>query len=153
PHAPQACTCNRRPSWAVTNKLMPLAKGPSSARAVVVCSIAPPLTRECRSLLRLLSYIERGTLRPSAERSDLSMQAIEKGKALRRWGGSAGGGAVYRAVRARAPRQFDALHLLGLIRYQQGRPGEAHELLSQAIKLRPGSTQALSIFMVALLAL
>src|SRR5262252_11232573 len=54
---------------------------------------------------------------------------------------------------SRDPRQFDALHLLGLIRYQQGRAGEAHELLSQAIKLRPRSPQALAILVAALLAL
>jgi protein O-GlcNAc transferase len=81
------------------------------------------------------------------------MQAIEKGKALHRMGRIAEAEAVYCAVLARDPRQFDALHLLGLIRYQQGRPGDAHELLSQAIKLRPGSASALSVFVAALLAL
>jgi predicted O-linked N-acetylglucosamine transferase (SPINDLY family) len=43
--------------------------------------------------------------------------------------------------------------LLGLILYQRGHPREAHDLLSQAIKLRPRSPQALSIFIAALLAM
>jgi protein O-GlcNAc transferase len=81
------------------------------------------------------------------------MQTIEQGKALHGMGRIAEAEAIYRAVLARDPREFDALHLLGLIRYQQGRPREAHDLLSRAIKLRPRSAQALSIFMATLLAL
>jgi Flp pilus assembly protein TadD len=105
--------------------------------------------RECRSLRRLLSYVE-GAPRSSAETSDLPMQTIEQAKALHRMGRIAEAEAVYRSVLARNPREFDALHLLGLIRYQQGRPSEAHALLSQAIKLRPRSPQALSVFMASL---
>src|SRR5262245_60626603 len=81
------------------------------------------------------------------------MSTIEQGKALHQIGRIAEAEAVYRSVLARDPRQFDALHLLGLILYQRGRLGEAHDLLSQAIKLRPRSPQALTIFMAALLAM
>jgi protein O-GlcNAc transferase len=81
------------------------------------------------------------------------MSTIEQGKALHQIGRIAEAEAVYRSVLARDPRQFDALHLLGLILYQRGRLGEAHDLLSQAVKLRPRSPQALTIFMAALLAM
>src|SRR5262245_20489457 len=111
---------------------------------------------ECRSLRRLVSYVERGMPRLPAKTSAyqdirFTMTTIDQGKALHRMGRIAEAEAVYRSVLARDPRQFDALHLLGLIRYQQGRAGEAHELLSQAIKLRPRSPQALAILMAALL--
>jgi hypothetical protein len=59
-----------------------------------------------------------------ARTSDLSMQTVEQTKALHRMGRIAEGEAVYRAVLARDPRQFDALYLLGLIRYQQGAPAK-----------------------------
>jgi protein O-GlcNAc transferase len=81
------------------------------------------------------------------------MHTIEQAKALHRMGRLAEAEAAYRSVLARNPREFDALHLLGLIRYQQGRPGEAHDLASQAVKLRPGSPQALSLLGAALLEL
>src|SRR5215467_13953480 len=81
------------------------------------------------------------------------MSTIEQGKALHQIGRIAEAEAVYRSVLARDPRQFEALHLLGLILYQRGRFGEAHDLLSGAIKLRPRSPQALTILMAALLAM
>jgi len=93
--------------------------------------------------------------RGAVARQDIrfTMPTIDQAKALHRIGRIAEAEAVYRSVLAHDPRQFDALHLLGLIRYQQGRAGEAHELLSRAIELRPGSPQALALFMAALLAL
>jgi Flp pilus assembly protein TadD len=60
------------------------------------------------------------------------MPTIEQGKALHRMGRIAEAEAAYHSVLAREPRHFEALHLLGLIRYQQGRAGEAHQLLSRA---------------------
>jgi tetratricopeptide (TPR) repeat protein len=41
-------------------------------------------------------------------------------------------------------KQFDALHLLGLIKFQRGRFDEAHRLISQAIKINPQSAKARS---------
>jgi predicted O-linked N-acetylglucosamine transferase (SPINDLY family) len=81
------------------------------------------------------------------------MPTIDQAKALHRMNRIAEAEAIYRSVLARDPRQFDALHLLGLIRYQQGRAGEAQELLRRAIELRPRSPQALAILTAALLAL
>src|ERR1700704_7153339 len=81
------------------------------------------------------------------------MRALEQAKLLHQTGRIAEAEAAYRSVLARDPNQFDALHLLGLIRYQQGRSQEAHELLSQAVKLKPRSPRALSVWMAALLAL
>jgi protein O-GlcNAc transferase len=81
------------------------------------------------------------------------MSTIEQGKALHQIGRVAEAEAVYRSVLARDPRQFDALHLLGLVLYQRGRLGEAHDLLSQAVELRPRSPQALTLLMAALLAM
>lgn len=43
----------------------------------------------------------------------------------------------YRQVRAAAPKNFDALHLSGLIAYQQGRTSEAVDLLGRAHKIDP----------------
>src|SRR6516164_1450713 len=93
--------------------------------------------------------------RGAVARQDIrfTMPTIDQAKALHRMGRIAEAEAVYRSVLAHDPRQFDALHLLGLIRYQQGRAGEAYELLSRAIELRPGSPQALALFMAVLLAL
>lgn len=81
------------------------------------------------------------------------MRALEQAKLLHQTGRIAEAEAAYRSVLARDPNQFDALHLLGLIRYQQGRSQEAHDLLSQAVKLKPRSPRALSVWMAALLAL
>src|ERR1700727_3390392 len=41
-----------------------------------------------------------------------------------------------------APDHFDALNLLGTIKAQLGRIGEAHRLLSAAVKLNPRAPQA-----------
>ena len=42
------------------------------------------------------------------------------------------------------PRNFFAHHMLGILRSQQGRNGEALELIGAAVKISPGSTEALS---------
>jgi len=51
-------------------------------------------------------------------------------------------GARYRAVLARAPRQFDALHLLGVVRRQQGDAQEAVRLIGQALAVNPDQATA-----------
>jgi predicted O-linked N-acetylglucosamine transferase (SPINDLY family) len=45
----------------------------------------------------------------------------------------------YRRVRTAVPANFDALHLSGLVAYQQGRHREAAELLRRALKRNPAS--------------
>jgi tetratricopeptide (TPR) repeat protein len=47
-----------------------------------------------------------------------------------------------RALKA-APDNFDALHLLGLIKAQSGQTGEAYRLMSAALKINPGAPDAL----------
>jgi predicted TPR repeat methyltransferase len=50
--------------------------------------------------------------------------------------------ALYRQVLAATPRQFDALHLLGVIERQQGRPERAAELIRAALDVDPGQARA-----------
>ena len=47
-----------------------------------------------------------------------------------------------RALKA-APDNFDALHLLGLIKAQSGQMGESYRLMSAALKINPNATDAL----------
>src|SRR6185503_5253318 len=44
---------------------------------------------------------------------------------------------LYLAVLANAPRHFDALHLLGLVRYQTGEHAVALEIIDRAIAINP----------------
>src|SRR5436309_10658132 len=44
---------------------------------------------------------------------------------------------IYTRVLKAAPDQFDALHLLGTIKAQTGHAGEAHRLISAALKINP----------------
>jgi FkbM family methyltransferase len=50
----------------------------------------------------------------------------------------------YAAVLKVEPRNFDALHLLGIARFQQGRHAEAIERVKAALKLQPSNAEALS---------
>lgn len=50
--------------------------------------------------------------------------------------------ARYRQVLALAPRQFDALHLLGVIARQQGDAAGAAGLIEQALQVKPGQATA-----------
>jgi tetratricopeptide (TPR) repeat protein len=50
-----------------------------------------------------------------------------------------------RALKA-APNNFDALHLLGLIKAQSGQMGEAQRLMSAALKINPNAPDALVNF-------
>jgi tetratricopeptide (TPR) repeat protein len=59
----------------------------------------------------------------------------------------------YAAILNEDQRHFDALHLLGLARYQQGRAIEALQLLTAALDARPNSSDALSNYGLVLAAL
>jgi tetratricopeptide (TPR) repeat protein len=48
---------------------------------------------------------------------------------------------IYNQILASDPRQPDALHRLGYLRYQQGKQAVALELIEQAIQLRPQSAE------------
>src|SRR5438132_304089 len=50
---------------------------------------------------------------------------------------------LYKAVLARAPDDFDALHLLGFLNYQRGRLDEALKLLTAAVRRDGSSAEAL----------
>jgi protein O-GlcNAc transferase len=51
---------------------------------------------------------------------------------------------LYRQLMQAAPQDATAPHLLGVVRAQQGRNGEALELMTAALKLRPGAPEVLS---------
>ena len=53
---------------------------------------------------------------------------------------------VCRAILAKQPKHFDALHCLGTLRYQQGRNSEALDYFSAALKVKPTDAAALSNF-------
>jgi predicted TPR repeat methyltransferase len=50
--------------------------------------------------------------------------------------------ALYRRVLDLDPRQFDALHLLGVIERQRGQPARAVELITQALRIDPQQARA-----------
>ena len=51
---------------------------------------------------------------------------------------------LYQSILERSPDDFDALHLLGVLRHQQNRSLEALDLLEAALRRIPGSADALS---------
>ena len=51
---------------------------------------------------------------------------------------------IYAGVLKGSPNNFDALHLLGLLKLQTGRIGEAHRLLTSALREKPDSADALT---------
>jgi protein O-GlcNAc transferase len=51
---------------------------------------------------------------------------------------------VCAAALKKNPNSFDALHLLGFLRYEQGRHADALKLISKALKLNPRAADALS---------
>ena len=53
---------------------------------------------------------------------------------------------VCRAILAKQPKHFDAIHCLGTLRYQQGRYSEALDYFSAALKVKPTDVAALSNF-------
>jgi predicted O-linked N-acetylglucosamine transferase (SPINDLY family) len=69
----------------------------------------------------------------------LLQQAMQRHQA----GDLAGADGLYRQVLATAPKDFTARHMLGVIRLQQGRNGEAAELIAAALTIHPQSPEAL----------
>jgi protein O-GlcNAc transferase len=69
-------------------------------------------------------------------------EAINKARALHRAGKLAEAESLYREVLGTSADQFDALHLLGILKTQQGQHGEALALVTQALSRDPGSARA-----------
>jgi len=70
--------------------------------------------------------------------SDLLGQAVR----LHQQGRFDAAQALYRQVLALDPRQFDALHLLGVIERQRGQAGRAVELIEEALRIDPQQARA-----------
>jgi tetratricopeptide (TPR) repeat protein len=68
-------------------------------------------------------------------------QSMNEALALHRQGRLRDAEKIYTRVLKAAPDHFDALNLLGTIKAQLGRVGEAHRLLSVAVKLNPRAPQ------------
>ena len=71
-------------------------------------------------------------------------EALNRALLLHRAGRIADAQVVCREMLERAPRHFDALHLLGVTEYQSGRHEEAERLLQQALLVEPRSAAACS---------
>jgi tetratricopeptide (TPR) repeat protein len=69
-------------------------------------------------------------------------QALQQAVTLHRQGRLEEAARIYQGVLHAEPKQFDALHFLGLIRFRQGRPDEAQKLLRRALNQQPGSAEA-----------
>lgn len=76
-------------------------------------------------------------------RKDLNFaQLLQQGFAAHQRGKLAEAERCYEAVLGAKGDQFDALHLLGVVRLQRGRPAEAADLIGKAIKVNPRSAVA-----------
>jgi tetratricopeptide (TPR) repeat protein len=64
---------------------------------------------------------------------------LQKAIALHQQGQLADAEGLYRQILASEPDHFDALHLLGVIRHQQGRHADALELIERALTRSPAS--------------
>jgi tetratricopeptide (TPR) repeat protein len=69
-------------------------------------------------------------------------QALQQAVALHRQGRLEDAARLYERVLEAEPKQFEALHFLGLVRFRQGRPEEAQKLLRRALNQQPGSAEA-----------
>lgn len=78
------------------------------------------------------------------------MEGLKKAVALHQQGNLVAAARRYRLVLETAPRQFDALHLLGVIEAQQGRLDMAIALLERAVAERPDAVEALNNLGMAL---
>jgi Tfp pilus assembly protein PilF len=80
-------------------------------------------------------------------------QSIQTALALHQQGRLSEAGHIYDLVLAGDPRNFDALHLSGVLKHQQGRSAEALRLVAAALSTQPGSADALTNYGIILAAL
>ena len=73
-------------------------------------------------------------------------QALQEALALHQQGRLREAEKLYTRVLKAAPDNFDALHLLGLIKAQSGQMGEAYRLMSAALKINPNVPDVLINF-------
>jgi predicted O-linked N-acetylglucosamine transferase (SPINDLY family) len=73
----------------------------------------------------------------------MNQAVLQNALALRRAGKFAEAAQIYADVLRRDPKHFEALHALGLLRYQCGELGEAERLIAEAIVVNPGAADAL----------
>jgi predicted O-linked N-acetylglucosamine transferase (SPINDLY family) len=64
-------------------------------------------------------------------------RAMEQGQRLHSAGRFADAEAAYRKILAQDPRQVAAIHLLGLLLLQQGKPSEGIQLMAQSVQMAP----------------
>jgi tetratricopeptide (TPR) repeat protein len=69
-------------------------------------------------------------------------QTMQEAVALHRQGRPREAEKLYARVLKAAPQTFDALHLLGLVKAQDGQMGEAFRLMSAAVKINPQAADA-----------
>ena len=68
--------------------------------------------------------------------------ALQEAFALHQQGQLAAAEKGYARILKSFPDQFDALHLLGLLKLQRGKAGEAQRLIASALKIEPASADA-----------
>jgi len=86
-------------------------------------------------------------MRPTA---DIIAQLLHEARSLHSQGNLANAASFYQKVLKAEPRHFDAMHLLGVLRYQQGRDAEAVKLIGTALKICPNTPHALSNYALCL---
>src|SRR5215471_11148291 len=79
---------------------------------------------------------------PSRKRDLAVRQWLERATGAHRSSELAAAETLYLQVLRAEPKHFEALHLFGVLRAQQGRHAEALELVSAALRVNPGSASA-----------
>jgi len=79
--------------------------------------------------------------------------AMQEAVGLHQQGQFAAAEKIYARILKNYPNQFDALHLLGLLKLQAGKAGEAQRLITAALKVNPNSPDALANLGLVLCAL
>ncbi len=77
-------------------------------------------------------------------------EALQRALPLHQAGRFAEAEPLYSRVLAADPNNFPALHLMGLLRWQQQRMDEALQLMEKALKVQPGAPETLSNYAIAL---
>src|SRR5438876_9790898 len=83
-------------------------------------------------------------LEPAKQEEANLPRLLDQAIALHQKGGLAEAERLYLNILEAQPDHFDALHLLGIVRHQQGRDVEALELIGSALERNPRSAEALS---------